>query len=81
MTIDFKKNTLLPDEGMTFNPQGDLISWIRKDIKGNKTYYEATLTYDIRGNCTSEITYQIITKPNGKRKQQIYSDIKKEYVY
>jgi hypothetical protein len=81
MTINFKKSILMPDEGMAFNPQGDLISWIRKDIKGNKTYFEATLTYDNRGNCISEITYQIITKPNGKRKQQIHSDIRKEYVY
>ncbi len=80
-TINFKKNIIMPDEGMTFNPQGDLVNWIRKDYKGNKTFFEATLTYDSRGNCINETTYEISTKSNGEHKKQLYSDKKREYTY
>lgn len=80
-TINFKKSIAMPDEGMTFNPQGDLVTWIRKDYKGNKTYFEAILTYDSRGNCIIETTYEVGTKLNGERKKQLYSDKKREYIY
>ncbi|MCS3737571.1 hypothetical protein [Mucilaginibacter dorajii] len=81
MLIKFKKALQFPTPDMAFNEQGDMINWTTKNFNGTQTFYTAKFDYDNKGNCTNETIYKVTIKPNGKQKQEINRNFKKEYFY
>jgi hypothetical protein len=81
MLIKFKKALQFPTPDMVFNDRGDMINWTNKNFNGTQTFFTAKFVYDSKGNCTDETIYKITIKANGKQKQEINRNFKKEYFY
>ena len=79
--ISFLKTSTFPSDGETYNSNGDLTNWTRKNLNGTVTEFEEEYSYDSFGNCTENRIYKVITKGNGKRKRELDRVFKKQYTY
>jgi hypothetical protein len=79
--ISFLKASTFPSDGETYNLNGDLTKWKRKNLNGTVTEFEEEYSYDSFGNCTENRIYKVITKGNGKRKRELDRVFKKQYTY
>jgi hypothetical protein len=81
MLIKFKNAAKYPAPNVNINDHGDIISWTSKNFNGSQTFFTAKFVYDSKGNCTDETIYKVTMKANGKQKQEINRNFKKEYFY
>jgi hypothetical protein len=79
--ISFLKASTFPSDGETYNSNGDLTNWTRKNLNGTVTEFEEEYSYDSFGNCTENRIYKVTTKGNGKRKRELDRVFKIQYTY
>lgn len=79
--ISVLKASTFPSDGETYNLNGDLTKWKRKNLNGTVTEFEEEYSYDSFGNCTENRIYKVVTKGNGKRKRELDRVFKKQYTY
>jgi len=79
--INYKTIVFYPGDNETYNSNGDLTSWARRNSNGTETVFEEEYLYDSFGNCVDQKIYRVTVKRNGKRKKDLDRVFKKEYTY
>jgi hypothetical protein len=79
--ISFTSASKFPGNNETYNSNGDLTNWIRRNLNGTETIFEEEYTYDNFGNYTENRIYKVTVKGDGKRKRKNDRIFKKEYFY
>lgn len=79
--INFITASKFPGDAETYNSNGDLTNWIRRNINGSETIFEEEYTYDSFGNCTESKTFKVTIEENGRRKRKNDRITKKKYYY
>jgi hypothetical protein len=81
INISFVTAHILPGDNETYNLNGDLTRWTRRNMNGTETMFEEEYQYDRFGNCTENRIYKVTVKENGKQKREIDRVFKKQYSY
>ena len=79
--ISFKTASLFPNDGETYNANGDLVNWTSRNFKGEETIYEEEYIYDGFGNCLESRIYKVTIKRNGNKRRDIDRIFKKDFTY
>ncbi|MFL5742930.1 MAG: hypothetical protein ACJ75B_22110 [Flavisolibacter sp.] len=79
--ISFINASMFPGNKETYNSNGDLTNWARRNLNGSETIFEEEYLYDSFGNCIENSIYKVTLKGNGKRKREIDRVFKKQYTY
>ena len=79
--ISFTNASLFPNEGESYNENGDLLNWTSKNYKGELTIFENDYIYDNFSNCVESKIYKVTIDDNGKRKRKIDKISKTKFIY
>ena len=79
--ISFINAYMFPDDGETYNSNGDITNSVRRNMNGTIKIAAHEYLYDSFGNWVENKIYRVIVKGNGKQKREIDRIFRKQYTY